>query len=254
MRRRSCIFAAFILCVVLTLCTIRKSCHAAFVFLGPSPYFSVADSPFPLFSNPNFQFEDFEDDDCIPGPGVFCGGEFDVMGARLVTGGIVLGSSVDSDDGVIDNSGQTAYSGLADPVFGNPDLTRVTNILEVQFDREPLGFLPDAVGFVWTSGAGSLSSVRVFDAEGEPFTFSGANLSLSPFGSSDDRFVGFVNPLGINRIEVVRTTLTSEPDQFAPQIDHLQFGRLIPEPSTLALLTLGMGAMLRGAARRIAKY
>lgn len=93
--------------------TLGEMCNAEFTFLPPTPYLSAADSPFPVLTNPTFNLEDFENDDCVPGPGVFCGGEFDAPGVNQIHGNVILGSSVDADDGVIDNSGQSAFSGVA---------------------------------------------------------------------------------------------------------------------------------------------
>ena len=120
----------------------------------------------------------------------------------------------------------------------------MTNIFEVEFEKEVLGFLPDAAGFVWTAGAGSLSSVTVFDAFGEMSVFSGADLALNPFTAEDDRFIGFRNPAGISRIMVQRTVLSNSADQLPPFVDHLQYGLLVPEPPAVAILMIAIPFML----------
>ena len=81
MKRQSITTPLSFLSVVIVICAFRNSCCAEFVFIGPSPYLSAADSPFPLISNPTFHLEDFESDPgCVPGPGSFCGGgKFDAL-------------------------------------------------------------------------------------------------------------------------------------------------------------------------------
>lgn len=216
-------------------CT-ASSCRAAFTFLGPTPYLSTADSPFPIGSA-NFYLEDFEDDpNCVPGPGSFCGGgEFDAFGVRMIYGNTANGASVDADDGMIDGSGAAGASAIAVTVSGNPDLTIIFDAIEFEFDASVLGFLPTAVGFVLTDGAGDLSGLRVYDAAGAFADYDTTGIVLNPLTTSDDRFIGVVNPDGISRINFGKTTLASSGEYHPPRLDHLQYGLLIPEPSTATL-------------------
>src|SRR3989304_1229888 len=180
MQRRRLIRLLSVLCVVPTLCTLRESCRADFVFLGPSPYLSAADSPFPLTSNPSFHLEDFEDDPgCIPGPGSFCGGgKIDAPGVRVIYGSTGHGVSVDADDGLIDGSGAGGASATASPLYFTPSATFVA--FQIEFDSTQLGFFPTAVGFVLTDGAGYLSGLSVYDALGNLATFNTWDVELNP--------------------------------------------------------------------------
>ena len=78
--------------------------HAEVTFLGPTPYFSVADSPFEMSAlGTTYFLEDFEDGDFDLPPGVRTYDD-DVRAPRPTT------DSVDGDDGVIDGSGTQGHS------------------------------------------------------------------------------------------------------------------------------------------------
>lgn len=232
--------------------SVAGTCQAAFTFLPPTPYLSAADSPFPVLTDPTFALEDFEDDsDCVPGPGVFCGGvgKFDAPGVSLINGSTGGGASVDADDGLIDGQGNSSASGQAGLIFttGNADYSA----FEFEFDAAQLGCFPTAVGFVVTSGAGSMSGITVFDAFGGSAILSTNDLLLDPNTTSDDRFVAILNPLGISRVSVGKTTIAGALYQSTPRIDHLQYGLLVPEPSG-SLLIASAAALLvvRGLLKR----
>jgi hypothetical protein len=221
-----------------------ETCHAEFTFLPPTPYLSVADSPFPVSSNPSFHLEDFEDDPgCVPGPGSFCGGgKFDAPGVRMIHGSTASGASVDADDGVIDGSGADGASAVAVTVFTNPDLTFWFDAIQFDFDSSELGYLPTAVGFVLTAGAGSMSGLTVYDGQGNSTNFDTSNLLLNPSTTSDDRFIGITNPNGISSLVMGRTILAASGDFASPRLDHLQYGLWIPEPSATALVCSALAA------------
>jgi len=227
-----------VVAVALTFC---GQCRAEFVFLGPSPYLSAADSPFPL-SNPNFFLEDFEDDPgCVPGPGSFCGGgKIDAPGVRVIYGSTGHGVSVDADDGLIDGSGADGASATASPVYFTPSATFVA--FQIEFDSTQLGFFPTAVGFVLTDGAGYLSGLSVYDALGNLATFNTWDVELNPQTTSDDRFIGVLNPHGISTLIFGQTILDAEPSN-TPRLDHLQYGLLVPEPTGAALTYLAFGTI-----------
>lgn len=227
-------------------------CRAEFVFFGPSPYLSAADSPFPVQSNPSFHLEDFENDPgCIPGPDSFCGGgKFDAPGVRMIYGSTANGASVDADDGIIDGSGTNGASAIAIPVFTNPDLTFWFTAIEFEFDADELGFLPTAVGFVLTDGAGSMSGLTVYDGDGNVVHFDTTNLILDPTTTSDDRFIGITNPNGISSLIMGRTIITASGDFASPRLDHLQYGLWIPEPNAIALVSSALGMISVFKARR----
>lgn len=169
--------------------------EAAFTFLGPSPYLSKADSPFPVFGNhPNFYLEDFEQKEpCVPGEFTFCtGAGFNAPGVRMTQGIAIHGSSVDSDDFAIDGSGVNGGSAMAksDMIIGSSSVSSIV----FEFDANELGFLPTAVGFVFTDGAGPGSGVGVYDAFGSQASFLTWDLDLDSLTTADDRFIGVVNP------------------------------------------------------------
>lgn len=230
--------------VVLALSLLSETCQAGFTFLTPTPYLSAADSPFPVLTDPTFNLEDFENDPgCVPGPGVFCGGgKFDAPGVNLIHGSTGAGASVDADDGVIDGSGADGASGTAIPIFFTP--TTEFSAFEIEFDANELGFLPTAVGFVLTDGAGSMSGFTAFDSAGNSASFETNDLMLDPLTTSDDRFVGVLNPDGIGRIRVSRRIIIASGDFAIPRIDHLQYGLFIPEPPTWLLS--GLTAVILG--------
>jgi|GEM_PF-3600766 len=231
---------------VVTLHMVSGTCRADFIFLAPTPYLSVADSPFPVLTNPTFHLEDFENDPgCVPGPGTFCGGGmFDAPGVNLIHGSTGQGASVDADDGLIDGSGADGASGTSVTIFANADFTFFFNEIEFEFDASELGFLPTAVGFVLTDGAGSMSGLTVYDADGNAGNFDTTELLLDPLTTSDDRFIGIINPNGISRLQMGRTIITASGDFNTPRIDHLQYGLLVPEPSTI--LSLSIAGVLFG--------
>jgi len=243
MQRRRLIRLLSVLCGVLTLCTIRESCRAEFDFLGPSPYLSAADSPFPLTSNPSFHLEDFEDDPgCIPGPGSFCGGgKIDAPGVRVIYGSTGHGVSVDADDGSIDGSGADGASATASPVYFTPESTFYA--FQIEFDANELGFYPTAVGIVLTDGAGYLSGLTVYDGQGNTANFDTSNLLLDTSTTSDDRFIGITNPNGISSLIMGRTIIAASGDFASPRLDHLQYGLLVPEPTGAALTYLAFGTI-----------
>lgn len=215
-----------------------ETCCAGFTYLTPTPYLSASDSPFPLNGNPTFHLEDFENDpNCMPGPGVICGGGMlDSPGVNLIYGSTAQGSSVDADDGTIDGSGVNGASAIASPVF----FTSTTEFwaFEIEFDENVLGYLPTAVGIVLTDGAGARSGITVFDAAGNPMDYGTTEIDLDPLTTADDRFIGVTNPAGIRRLVFGKTFLTGVDNITPPRLDHLQYGLLIPEPGALPLAIL----------------
>ena len=173
--------------------------------LGPTPYTSIADSPFNGLVFSYFHLEDSEDH-LFNSPGV-------TTSAGQVTSTIFPGhiDSVDADDGVIDGSGSSGDSYFSSPGSAGIGFT---------FDAATLGALPTHVGIVWTDGDGT-TSFEAFDA---------ANISLgvvgpvaiadgSNFGTTaEDRFFGVTHAGGISRIVISNSVGGIE-------VDHLQYGR-----------------------------
>jgi len=173
-------------------------------------YFQVADSPFalPPFDGVPLVLETFED------------GSLDTVVG--VSGGLVLvrsddfGDSVDFDDGVIDNNGNS--NGQATGAYYSAG--EATLVFTLPADSE--GRLPTHAGVVITDaldstpivfsarrGGVDLGSVQGFQ------TAENFNVCLQ------DRFYGFVDRMGIEQIIVTGTVSNDW------AMDHLQFGTLL---------------------------
>jgi hypothetical protein len=128
--------------------------------------------------------------------------------------------SVDGDDGTIDGLGRNGHS------YFDGD----AGVITLQFPSP----LPTAAGLVWTdSGFGNTQDI-FFEAFGPGMVSLG---QIGPFGldsgsstgdTAEDRFFGVQDAGGILAIEI-RQTANFE-------IDHVQYGDLVPEPSSLVLL------------------
>lgn len=173
-------------------------------YVGPVPYLSAADNPFPL-AMPGFCLETFED------------GAIDPLGVSgngaLVTPG-GLTDSVDADDGPIDgfgNGGNSYFGG------GIPGIT-------FTFDPLRAGGLPTQAGMVWTDGEGTIS-FEAFDENGASLGVHGpfSHADASNFGETgEDRFYGVTNPGGISAIRLTNTSGGIE-------IDHLTLDNTPPD-------------------------
>ncbi|MCE9592583.1 MAG: hypothetical protein K8S98_00180 [Planctomycetes bacterium] len=194
---RSALATAFLACAALP--------ASAQVFLGPTPYFSAADSPFPLGSGA-FALETFEDH-LLNTPGV--SSPTGLVTSTMFSGTII--DSVDADDGVFADNACAGCDGY----FGGGGA-----ILEFHFDASLLGGLPTKAGLVWTDGGPS--TVVVFEAfDGNGFslgTISAANQGdPTYYGTAvDDVFYGVEYSGGISEIRISHAYGGIE-------IDHLQY-------------------------------
>lgn len=229
--RGSTSLRALFAAAVVGLCLAAPASHAATLLLGPSPYRSAADSPFPIDgSNPNFFLEDFEDG-ALNTPGL-------LQSASIFSQGIVLRPqagvhSVDGDDGVIDGqgSGGRSLAPRAQLIYLT-DPPRTWSSLHFAFDATALGFLPNSFGFVWTHEIPKSIGITLYDSDGgvmaSKFINGGGELSAMP--SEDDRFIGVTSNVGFAAVEV--SSFYEGPFSHF-QIDHLQYGLTIPEPASL---------------------
>lgn len=221
-----------------------NSASAGFTFLGPTPYLSRADSPFPVDgSNPNFFLEDFEDGE-LNTPGIF-------QPLHPATHGSVihphhLTNSVDSDDGLIDGDGTGGHSMAANAYVVFPtDPPHSWSDLRFGFDSTELGFHPNAFGFVWTDGiAPNKVRIEVFGGDWQLLgqgEFQGLGGAL-PGDTSDDRFLGVVSSAPFEFVQIT-SMYPGSPDTF--QIDHVQYGLIaVPEPSTTAMGIASLSLLL----------
>jgi hypothetical protein len=208
--------------------------------LGPSPYLKRDDSPFDMSSlGSSFFLEDFEDSEINFPPG-----------APLVNGYIrepaSSADSVDADDGSVDQSGNLGHSfvptflvvGLSDPPIW------YTSISMTFFsDTLPFRQYPNSFGIVITDGMpGGRIRLTVFESDdGEhshlfvPFPFD----SLDDGNATEDRFVGVTSDTEIEAILIEHFYASSFYEERF-EVDHVQFGVLVPEPSPAFGICVGL--------------
>jgi hypothetical protein len=194
------------------------------IYLPPSPYFSLADSPFVDLNEGTFIFEDFEDGSLDLPVGV-------VGYPGLIMEPSPLTDSVDGDDGIVDGSGSEGKSYR--PTFISVGFTNPPTYLteyRLSFTSTEPGGLPTAVGLVVTDGLpGSTIVVSVDDRNGlNTFVLYNMNFDMDSSGSTfEDRFIGVTNPLGMREVRFGHHW-RGFPHEARFEIDHLQF--IIPEP------------------------
>ena len=237
--------------VLLTICTAAFCCRAAraeTIFLGPTPYLSAADSPFDLSGlGTTFYLEDFEDPEPLSNQVFRTPGIRETFGAQPwgpSSPPFIQTDSVDADDGVIDGDGSQGRSLPGQPLFISGSTIGLG--IRLEFDEAVLGGLPSAVGFTLTdTGTGGLFSYEPFNRSAQSL----GRVELSVPGDGDihgataeDRFFGVTDPHGIGSMII---TLRGPLEQLVQlEIDHVQYGNIVPEPSGLFLFVAGLVVIL----------
>lgn len=195
--------------------------------IGPLPYLSAADSPWAAVSFSQFYREDFEDG-ALNTPGVIA------VGAQSINpAGGVFTDSVDGDDGAIDGSGTNGRSHYtANGVAG----------IEYSFNAGVLGQLPTHAGIVWTDLSDTADVFfEAFDSASLSLGVIAAgalNDGLSTGETAEDRFLGWEHAAGIARIHIYQSGSDME-------VDHLQYGIAVPEPTGGALALIAGALFMR---------
>jgi len=223
---------------VALVCGISPTAFGAPISFGPSPYLSFAgDSPFAsALAAGDFDYfflEDFEDG-LANTPGLILpAGHSVALGVAAPHGGTFI-DSVQEDFGPGDGFvGGSLFVGHN--VTGLPVL--------ISFDAGVLGKLPTHVGLVVTDlqvfgqldfmepvtleafGPGGVSLGTVTDPNfGNSTTFG---------GTDEDRFLGFFSDAGIESISITSPSLVQL------ELDHIQYGGVVPEPSSFILVCIG---------------
>ena len=205
--------------------------NASAALIGPSnPYLSFADSPFYGASFSWFYLEDFEDH-LFNTPGVSA----NAGGVTSVAYGPSIHDSVDADDGSIDGSGLNG-----DSYFSWSGATGIT----FSFNANILGTLPTSAGIVWTDGTGT-TMFEAFDAKGNSLGIIGP-VSIADAHQAgetgEDTFFGVTHSGGISAIKIMNTVSAIE-------VDHLQYGAVVPIPPAAWLFGSGLLGLV-GIARR----
>jgi hypothetical protein len=230
-------FLTTLAAAVAIFCARQDTCRAGFTFLGPAPYLSAADSPFPVDgSNANFYLEDFEDGE-LDTPGIF-------QPLHPITHASViqphgLTDSVDADDGLIDGVGNDGHSLAANAYLVFPiDPPRSWSHIRFGFDPILLGFYPNSFGFVWTDGIASNDVlIELFDDDWELLAsnkFVGLGDDFLSGQTAEDRFIGVISSIPFAYVQIT-SMYSGSPYTF--EIDHVQYGWIeVPEPRAASLV------------------
>ena len=233
--------AIYSTCIAIGAAAGTRECHAKWTLLGPTPYLSNVDSPFPIDgSDTNFFLENFEDG-VLNTRGIVQRNTFPIPGEQglaTVQFPSPRTDSVDADDGMINGFGRGGHSlasghHLTLPM--NPPLHQF--LIEFEFNAEELGFLPNSFGIVWTDGPEFSSLVlRIVTENGSEFVSEAIHDlgDLSRDGeTSDDVFVGLHGTDGIRTVTVIGGALGELSSPGAIEIDHVQYGYVVPEPRAI---------------------
>jgi hypothetical protein len=202
-------------------------------FVAKPHYQSAADSPLEFTAGKSY-LEDFESG-AVSALGLTVSTGVSVKGASSV----VRGPSADPPASSVDPGGHSV-----NPLWEEFDFVLPQSFwsgLWLDFDPTATGFLPTAVGFVWTDAVASANELRV-----RAYGASGNILDewVQTVGASDKMlFVGMSSAEGIASISVSSWT-RDENSWF--QLDHVQYGVAVPEPTSISLLLVGTFSLLFG--------
>ena len=195
------------------------------IYWGPQGYQKAADSPFAGTSFNYFYLENFEDG-LLNTPGVSVN-----FGSVLTAGS--YRDSVDADDGTINGSGSAGSSYYT---------TNGATGLTFTFDAGVLGALPTHAGIVWTDASRNVNVT--FEIYGPTNNFvAGVTTNNEGDGSftgetAEDRFYGMAFYMdGITSIKIFQDSLDME-------VDHLQYGSVVPIPGGFWLVGAGLAMLL----------
>lgn len=209
----------------------------------PSPYYSTEDSPFiDGIRSGTIYLEDFEDH-ALNTPFVTSPTNLSYFGTTVKTDFPLSQRSlgVDGDDGVVDGIVNQGDSWIT--IF-RASFT-LSRFKRFEFSPDEEGRYPTYVGIVVTEIGSSRLDVDINVANPDGIgLFSDGEFDPSewfdrppnPIGVSDShRFIGFYAEEGIATL-LMNNVL---------QVDHLQYGYAIPEPSTPLLTLLSLSFLLR---------
>ncbi|QMW22749.1 PEPxxWA-CTERM sorting domain-containing protein [Sandaracinobacteroides saxicola] len=207
---------------------------SAATLLGPSPYLSFADSPFnggtfSLFTLQTFDNQGLDTSEVTASAGSW----------------LNFGTLIDSVGGNGSTPGSWYSNGSYSVTFSFANYAALH------------GALPTHAGIVWTDlGFSDGECCGSFAGVG-PVRFSAVDGLGNALGTlsatvgdgvangttAEDRFFGVINPGGIGSITITMPFSTDW------EVDHLQYGSMVPEPATWAMLIAGFG-LVGGTLRR----
>jgi hypothetical protein len=217
----------FMVCVALL--ALGSTVSAAPVLVTKDNYQSAGDSPFDLAGG-GFYLEDFEDG-LVNTPGLSTGGNGDPFFAVDIIGP-PTGVSIDAGGNAA--RPHTSFSDLVGTDYAN---------IEFSFDAAAIGGLPTQVGLVLTQADIVPDDIKL--------TVYDQSLAIAGEFSASlaaNKFLGVTFDQGIKT--VILETDTPFPGQPFFQVDHVQYGAVVPEPSAALLLVIGVCSVLYASCPR----
>lgn len=236
-RRPQCAKRILLLAAALAVLTDRADSVTTFIY-EPSPYLGSFDSPFyGGIQAGTIYLEDFEDGE-LNTPFVIANDINHDPSNRWISRTVHTANpsaraySVDEDDGLLGD-----FMGFGGDALANRSVGSSSDIHEFLFSPDALGNYPKFVGFVVTDPEDYLDEdvfVTMLDPDGnDVLEEERFDPSDWPFQGSIDtrshRFIGGYSDTGIASLRI----------EGVDQLDHLQYGSAIPEPSAWLLSACG---------------